>query len=282
VKKKAPKMVNLSINETSGVDHPAHLHEGWMVMKAADAAEVEEIMTSLTTETPDEVSGDEGTKEDSMPEEITEAVEAPVAEEAVVVEEATDALKAAEARIAELEDALAKATTAPVEAAAEVEPTGDDLLKAAPEAVVKMVEDLRKAADEAFAKAAAAEAELTAERDARADALAIEKARGWSNLSLDADQVGPALRRLAAMDEDLAKAIEGVLTSVNAQAESANIFAEIGKSAGSVEGSAVDRLTAIAKSAVESGTAASFEQAFANAVTTNPDLYTEYLSEKGA
>lgn len=30
------KLADLGINETSGVDHPAHLHEGWMVMKSVD------------------------------------------------------------------------------------------------------------------------------------------------------------------------------------------------------------------------------------------------------
>jgi len=30
------KLTELTIKETSGVDHPAHLHEGWMVMKSGD------------------------------------------------------------------------------------------------------------------------------------------------------------------------------------------------------------------------------------------------------
>ena len=32
----ATKLTELTIKETSGVDHPAHLHEGWMVMKSED------------------------------------------------------------------------------------------------------------------------------------------------------------------------------------------------------------------------------------------------------
>ena len=31
---KSTKLTELTIKETSGVDHPAHLHEGWLVMKA--------------------------------------------------------------------------------------------------------------------------------------------------------------------------------------------------------------------------------------------------------
>lgn len=33
---KSTKLTELTIKETSGVDHPAHLHEGWMVMKSQD------------------------------------------------------------------------------------------------------------------------------------------------------------------------------------------------------------------------------------------------------
>lgn len=34
-KSRQRKLVNLDVAETSGVDRPAHLHEGWVVMKAA-------------------------------------------------------------------------------------------------------------------------------------------------------------------------------------------------------------------------------------------------------
>lgn len=280
---KAPKMVNLAIEETSGVDHPAHLHEGWMVIKAANPTEVDEIVASLIaksdeTQTPDNASGDEGKKEDSMPENTS--TETQVTEEQVV-EETTDALKAAEARIAELEEALAKASATSEDATeAQAEPTEDDLLKAAPESVRNMVEALRKSADEAATRAAAAEAALVAKSEEQANADAISKAREWAHLSLDAEKVGPALRRLAELDEELAKSIEETLSSVNAQAESANIFAEIGKSAAPVEATALDRINSLAKAAVAKGEAATFEQAFANVVATNPDLYNQHLTEK--
>jgi len=43
-------MVNLSIEETSGVDHPAHLHEGWLVMKSASESEVQRVLDKSLTE----------------------------------------------------------------------------------------------------------------------------------------------------------------------------------------------------------------------------------------
>ena len=267
-KPRTRKMVNLAIEETSGVDHPAHLHEGWLVMKSASQSEVQRVLDKSLTE------------EDSNMEQnntsATEEQDKPV--EKTVEEE----LAAAQARIAELEAKLAEKESEKPElevemAASEEKPSEekkvDEYMKSAPESVVKMITDLK-------AQAEAATAELRKERIARADAEAVEKAKGWGNLNLNAEKVGPALRRLNEVDSELAKSIEEVLSSVNAQAESASIFAEIGKSADFPTGNAYDRMTALAKSAVEEGVAKSMAQAMADVATKNPDLYSQYLSEK--
>ncbi len=217
------KMVNLSIEETSGVDHPAHLHEGWLVMKAADSDDVRKAMQSNQ--------------------------EAPMDNEMNV----------------------------------------EDVLKEAPDAVRKMYEDMQKATDEAVAKAAeavakAAEAEdtLRKERDERADSDAIVKAReSYQSLGIDPEQVGPALRRLSETDADLAKAIETALVSANAKVESADIFSEIGKSALPSSGSAYEQADVMAKAAFAAGHSATIEQALTDVFTSNPDLYSQYLSDQG-
>jgi len=280
-------MVNLAIEETSGVDHPAHLHEGWLVMKSANESEVQRVLDETLTE-------EDSTMEDTKTTTITEEVEV---EKAMTLEEAM-------AKIAELETKLASMLEKALEKKPEdvymkmdMEQKADesdsdyakrmkglhmskskieeDFIKSAPESVVKMIQNLRKEAEDATA-------ELRKERDARADAEAIEKAKGWNNLNLDADKVGPALRRLSTVDTELAKAVEDLLSSVNAQAESAQIFAEIGKSANFKSGNAYERMTSLAKSAVEEGLAKSFEQALGDVASNNPDLYSQYLSEKGA
>jgi chromosome segregation ATPase len=253
------KMANLVIEETSGVDHPAHLHEGWLVMKSADESEVQRVLDETLTE------------EDSIMEETTTAATDAQVEKAEMTLE--DAMK----KIAELEAKLSEKEMAKEEDKSESDKTEDEMeyMKSAPESVVKMIEDFKKQAETATE-------ELRKEREAKADAEAIEKAKGFSNLNLDAEKVGPALRRLSTVDADLAKSVEEILTSVNAQAESANIFAEIGKSADFTTGDAYGRLTALAKSAVEEGSAKSFEQAFANVASSNPELYVQYRNEKGA
>jgi hypothetical protein len=253
------KMANLVIEETSGVDHPAHLHEGWLVMKSADESEVQRVLDETLTE------------EDSIMEETTTAATDAQVEKAEMTLE--DAMK----KIAELEGKLSEKEMAKEEEKSESDKTEDEMeyMKSAPESVVKMIEDFKKQAETATE-------ELRKEREAKADADAIEKAKGFTNLNLDAEKVGPALRRLSTVDADLAKSVEDILTSVNAQAESANIFAEIGKSADFTTGDAYGRLTAMAKSAVEEGNAKSFEQAFASVASSNPELYVQYRNEKGA
>ena len=265
-KPRTRKMVNLAIEETSGVDHPAHLHEGWLVMKSASESEVQRVLDKSLT------------KEDSNMEDMktTEATEDKV--EKTVEEE----LASAQARIAELEAKLAEKDQKPemeVEMAMNEDSMKpkeeEDYMKSAPTSVVKMITDLKKQAEEATA-------ELRKEREARADAQSVEKAKGWANLNINAEKVGPALRRLSETDSELAKSVEEILSSVNAQAESASIFAEIGKSADFKSGNAYERMTTLAKSAVDEGASKSMAQAIADVALKNPDLYSQYLSEKGA
>lgn len=53
---KTRKLVDLQIDETSGVDHPAHLYEGWLVRK--DAAELlDEVLTEVRDAEPDNNQG---------------------------------------------------------------------------------------------------------------------------------------------------------------------------------------------------------------------------------
>lgn len=281
--RKAPKMTDMVIEETSGVDHPAHLHEGWLVVKAADTATVAEVENAL----PEPMG-------EGMSEEATEAVaeDAEVRLEADDMEEQEggggdgggdmeddDELAMAQARIQELEARIAEmeAAMGDEEMMEESsEPTVDDLAKSADEPLRKAVMDLQKERDEARTA-------LVKEREDRADAEAVAKAREtFKHLNVDPEKIGPALRRLAVQDEELAKSVEEALAAADAQSESADIFSEIGKAAPISHGDAYDKMTSLAKAAVSEGKADTFEQAFADVAITNPALYHEYLNEKGA
>lgn len=268
----AKKMVNLSVEETSGVDHPAHLAEGWVILKQASRGDVTAaIVSALTAEeahvTDTETIETEVEKADETVAETETAAPAETETETVEVDE----LAKAHERIAELEAQLATLTpTVEVEA----EDTEDALLKAAPAAVVEM---LQKARDEADA----VRAELRKERDAARDREFIAKARGWQHLSLDADAFGPMLRQLTDLAPEVAEIVGKALDGANAQAESGAIFEEIGKPAPvAAGGSAYDRITSLAKSAVDAGEYRTIEQAVAGLVAKNPDLYHDYLASR--
>ena len=53
------KLVDLTIEETSGVDHPAHLHEGWLVRKNETA-----VLDQALADLDDQPEPDQGTKMD--------------------------------------------------------------------------------------------------------------------------------------------------------------------------------------------------------------------------
>ncbi|CAB4158422.1 hypothetical protein UFOVP711_3 [uncultured Caudovirales phage] len=248
----ARKMVKLKVIETSGVDHPAHLNEGWVVMKHQD---------------PETTEGAEVSEE-------TEAIETT---EADVI---TESLVKAQERIAELEEALevekAKkkpAFLAEVEVEAEDE-EDEDMMKSVPEAVREMLNKAKVEAD-------VAREELRKEREERRDAEFVAKAEAsWGLLPVDASEVGKAMRRLTDVDAPLAETIAKALDAANAQAESANIFAEIGTAGRPDTGDAYGKVQALAKSLVADGKASTVEQAVVDLISADPTLYHEYVAEK--
>ena len=298
---KARKMVSLNIEEASGVDHPAHLHEGWLVIKSDNLTSMDDLLSDLNKEenNTDESLNQKGTEEEPMAQDETQVIDKgahmPKEEDKEKGMHTEDDKKKKMSyedmmkKIADLEEELDKTKKKleleKVKHKDEEMKKEDDitsLIKEAPEPIRKALEEMEKSAADATKRVTEIEEVLKAERSARADEEAVEMAKAWKFLGLEAEKVGPALRKLAEVDSDLAKSVQEALTSVNAQAESANIFAEIGKSANPATGNAYEQLTSLAKSATESKKGVTFEQAFSEAVLSNPDLYKQYLSEKGA
>jgi len=259
----ARKLVRLNIKETSGVDRPAHLHDGWVVMKSATPAEASAVLDELRPE----------------------AGEAPVAE--TVVTEAMDTTKSATAGLETLtnfqEEIMPEFSeeTAPEVVIIPESASEADIIKAMPEQIRKMLSEASANADAALRKAAASEAALIAERDARADEAAVVKAAGWTHLNIDPTIVGPALRRVAEADSVLAGEIVKALDSANALVETNVVFSEVGSDAPVATDDAYSKMSNLAKAAVAEGTAPSFEAALMSVAQANPDLYTTYLNEKG-
>lgn len=270
------KMVNLSVEETSGVDHPAHLHEGWIIKKsAADAATVAEAfgLINTTKEAPVPVlkKNEDGTvtltQADYDALTATAAAAAPAADDAAAPAAADDAAAAPAA-----DDAAPAAAPAEGEAAEKAA-----LLKSLPENLRAMF----KANEDALS---AARADIAKERDTRLDGEAITKARdAFKSLAIDVTKTAPALRRIALIDPELAKSVETALKAADAQlAAGGTLTKELGTStapADSGEG-AFAQITAKAREIHAANGAPTFEQAFTKAIESNPELYKAYVAEK--
>jgi hypothetical protein len=259
--KKQRKMVALKVLETSGVDHPAHLEEGWIVMKNAGTT-TEETVSENNEMTSQEID--------------------PTLEEAYIdrIVELEKSLAASEKLVADLTETAEKAKMKAEEEEEEEdeeemdeEATYKALVKSLPEPVREM---LKKAED----AAASATEELRKEREARRDEEFVQKAAGWEHITVDAKEFGPALRRLTDIDANLAEQVEKALEAANAQAESAAIFSEIGSGSRPDESSAYAKVQAMAKAAHQAGEFSTVEQAVSGIIAKNPDLYAAYRNEQ--
>lgn len=253
--RKAAQLVGLRPDETSGVDHPAHLHEGWLVMKSQSGTSDRGIPAHLIKEAavPDASTNDQGQQVADLAKQVAELV----------------------TKNAELQAALDAATPA-------TEPTEDEVLKAAPAGVRAIIEKAKADAKDAVEKAAALEAEVAKARDAAADLVAIEKAAPYKALGLDPSTIGVALRKMTGVDSEAADAIHVALTAATNRDAASGIFKEVGVNGQASGGSAYSQMTNIAKSMVAAGTAKTVEAAIAGMVDTHPDLMSQYFEEKGA
>lgn len=276
----ARKMVKLKVDETSGVDHPAHLEEGWIVMKAANKGANVSKMSKKAEEMDDDEVG--AVKAKKMPKFIQDKIDAREDDEDMDKAEDEDEMEKAEDDEDDFEAMFAKMKAdrdmykGKYEELEKQYGSSDDedeaMEKAAPAPVRAM---LKKARDEA----AAARSALRKEVDARRDRDYVAKAAAWSALSIKPEELGRTLRKTADMNPSLAETIMMALSSANAQAEAANIFAELGSSARPDTGDAYGRMTKMAKAAVEAGDHKTVEQAISSLIVTHPELYEAYRAE---
>ncbi|NBS62299.1 MAG: hypothetical protein EBT26_09750, partial [Microbacteriaceae bacterium] len=118
------------------------------------------------------------------------------------------------------------------------------------------------------------------ERDERLDAEAVAKSKEtFSTLGLEHETFAPALRRIAAIDEALAKSVEAVLVSADAQLAEAGLLKEFG-TAKAVSGNSVyEEAKTLAKSLVETGVVKTIEQGIEKVLDSNPELAKRYYKE---
>lgn len=253
--------MDIDIAETSGVDHPAHLTEGWMIRKSVDAATVNKLFG--LPDTTQEEGATMPTKDESKveaPDATAEEVDAPEVEKADKTKD--DKIKELQAEVLALKASLKK------DAGEEEDVTKSvDLPDAVKAEFAKQAGELKKARED-FEK----------ERDARLDEQAITKSRTeYTALAVQHEDVAPAMRRLP---EDLRKSVETALKAADAQLAEAGIFKEVGKTEADGQGeTALAQLNKAAEKLLADGAVKSAAEGFTKALDANPELYTRYLNE---
>lgn len=107
------KLVDLEIDETSGVDHPAHLYEGWLVRKDA-AAVLDDVLTEVRDMTNEPEQGvatvDLNTTTETPAEEVIVDEEAPATEPEPMLKHDDSTSETVTKELADLRKALDDAT----------------------------------------------------------------------------------------------------------------------------------------------------------------------------
>jgi hypothetical protein len=290
---RAKKLVNLDVEETSGVDRAAHLHDGFLVMKNASVANrvKSQLLEALGKSKEDNLSNQE---------QIDLAVAKEVGEYEEKVASLEAALSAAQAQAADLaaklEEIASMQEGESVQAGYGMDKGDMDKMEMdevemamneMPEEMKKSIRALPKEQGAIFAKAfkaqrdevAKATDEIRKERDIRLDAEAITKSKeAFAHVGIDHSVVAPALRRLALSDESLAKTVESVLAAAESQMAESGLLKEMGTVSTSSP-SVIDEATALAKSLVENGSAKTIELGIEKVLDSNPELAKRYFME---
>ncbi len=253
-KTKTKKLVELEINETSGVDHPAHLYEGWLVRKDS-AAVLDEVISAIELE-----AQDNNTNEGMTMSELESTIDAPAEEEVETPEAVAEEVVAEEP---EME------TVAASVASVEKSDASDS------ELVAKELADLRKQLDDATAEAASLREEREMEK-------ATERVAGWRILpGVVVEDFAPVLRSLRAANSDAMEIVENILDGCASALAEAGVLKELGSDLDETSTDAYDQIEALAKSAVDAGRATNMPEAIGLVAVENPDLYSRYRTEQG-
>lgn len=260
------KMVDLNVRETSGVDHPAHMHEGFLVMKAANHNRANVVLSAF------------GKKESivtvqsASPEAIKKAIDEALQPVLDMFAEGWKALRDyAEKADPDMPSADGVDPAAQDEMLAQQAQAdlmlSSDVLKSAPEAVVKAIEAQR-------AELVKAREDFAKERDIRLDNEAVQFAKAtWGNLGLPEETV-KAVRRAEQFDPELAEALKAMLTSANAQLDGASLLKELGTGATVIDpaGTAMEQVDQKAKALFEAKEYDTIQKARVAVYEAHPEL----------
>lgn len=236
-------MFEPTITEISGVDHPAHLTEGWIVQKALDTAKGLDTGTLLPTRDP--------SKGSVMP----------------ITDEARAAL---DPEVAEYVKSLEAAAVAP----APVDDSAEEFEKA----MAGLPPAVRKAMVAQQRETVVTKAQLKALTDEREDAKFEAMAKALVHLPGVGDGFASVMRKAAESNPAAFEEVFKVLKSADTAVEQSGFYKEIGTGhTGAAPGE--DEIIAIAKAAVAKDPSLDLSEEIAKAADANPDLYAQHRKE---
>jgi hypothetical protein len=197
------KLSNLDIKEISGVNHPAHLHPGWLVIKSADIEPMESALKDVLKHIANQ---EEAPVSESTDAETTE-------DEAVVEEESEDTTT---------DDALATDSAQEVSDDQASDDASDDTAKALETADLKE----QIASMEKQIKAQAADIEK-AQDEARLE-KAVTKVKEWAPIP-GIEDFAPTLAQLRKDSPEIAVKVEEAFDATTHTLKEANILTVVGK-----------------------------------------------------
>lgn len=157
-----------------------------------------------------------------------------------------------------------------------------DLSNLTPEAKTQ-VELVFKSNEELTKKAEAAQAMAQEERDIRVVAEFTKKAADEMGTIANAIEIGPVLKRASeTLTKEDYSVIESTLKAAEERVVKGALFSEVGSSASGGGGSAWEKIEKAATALVtESGGKINQTEAIDNVMASQPELYKEYLDERG-
>lgn len=154
------------------------------------------------------------------------------------------------------------------------------------ETVLKQQDDLRAENKGLLEKVEKAQGDFAAEREKRVEAELVKKAEGeLSHVASKADVVEVLKAARSTMTVEQYEKLEGILKSADERIEKGDLFAELGRTGGSVnDGRDTDAWSKIEKAAEEIVAKSGEEplsqaQAVARVLKERPELYSAYLAE---
>ena len=269
------KMTDLIVRETSGVDHPAHLHEGFLVMKAANRNRADAVLSAFGKKESLVTQQFASAKSEDIKKAIDEALQPILDQFAEGWKALRDYAEKDDPEAPAPEGAESTADDAAIAAQAQADlALSADVLKSAPEAVVKAIEAQR-------AELAKAREDIAKERDIRLDIEAVQFAKAtWPNLGLP-DETVKSVRRASVVDSELGETLKQMLTSANAQLDGAPLLKELGSSGTITDpaGTAMERVEEKAKALVEAGSYDTIQKARVAVYNAEPELATAVQGE---